>query len=33
MGFGIDRWCLAIFSQHGFDVRGWPRRLREVIAV
>jgi len=31
MGFGIDRWCLAVFSQFGFDVRDWPRALREVI--
>jgi seryl-tRNA synthetase len=32
MGFGIDRWCLAVFCQFGFDVRDWPRSLREVIA-
>ncbi|MFB6815403.1 aminoacyl--tRNA ligase-related protein [Streptomyces sp. NPDC056347] len=33
MGFGIDRWCLAVFSQFGFDVRSWPRALREVVGV
>jgi seryl-tRNA synthetase len=31
MGFGIDRWCLAIFGQFGFDVQDWPRGLREVM--
>ena len=32
MGFGIDRWCLAIFSQFGFAVRDWPHTLQEVVA-
>jgi seryl-tRNA synthetase len=32
MGFGIDRWCLAIFSQFGLDARDWPHSLREVIS-
>jgi seryl-tRNA synthetase len=31
MGFGIDRWCLAIFAQYGFDIQDWPRSLREVM--
>lgn len=31
MGFGIDRWCLAIFSQFGFAVDDWPHSLREVV--
>ena len=33
MGFGIDRWCLAVFSQFGFDVQNWPRSLSEVITL
>lgn len=32
MGFGIDRWCLAIFSQFGLDTRNWPDSLRAVIS-
>lgn len=32
MGFGIDRWCLGIFSQFGFEVNDWPRSLRKIVA-
>jgi seryl-tRNA synthetase len=32
MGFGIDRWCLAIFSQFGLDAHDWPQSLRELIS-
>ncbi|WP_394829064.1 aminoacyl--tRNA ligase-related protein [Pendulispora albinea] len=29
VGWGLERWVLAIFSQHGFDVQKWPERLQE----
>ncbi|MFE0181247.1 class-II aminoacyl-tRNA synthetase family protein [Streptomyces olivaceus] len=31
LGFGIDRWCLAVFSQFGFEPRTWPARLQKVL--
>ena len=31
LGFGIDRWCIAIFSQHGLDVGKWPNALQELL--
>jgi seryl-tRNA synthetase len=31
IGFGLERLVYALFSQHGFDARRWPERLREVV--
>jgi seryl-tRNA synthetase len=31
VGFGLERLVLALFSQHGFDSRRWPRGMREVV--
>lgn len=28
VGWGLERWVLAVFSQHGFDIGKWPRALR-----
>jgi hypothetical protein len=27
-GWGMERWMLACFAQHGFDPKGWPEWLR-----
>jgi seryl-tRNA synthetase len=27
MGLGIDRWCLALFAQHGTEIADWPQEL------
>lgn len=32
LGFGIDRWCMAIFSQHGLALKNWPISLQKLIA-
>jgi seryl-tRNA synthetase len=29
VGWGLERWVYAIYSQFGFDVARWPARLRE----
>ena len=29
VGFGLERWVLALFTQHGFDGQAWPRSLRD----
>ena len=31
VGLGIERWVLALFTQHGFDPDRWPSEVREVI--
>ncbi len=31
VGFGLERWVLALFSQHGFDARRWPVDLRDIV--
>ena len=31
LGFGIDRWCLAIFAQYGLDTNQWPQSLANLI--
>jgi seryl-tRNA synthetase len=31
LGFGIDRWCMAIFAQYGLDVQKWPEALRKLV--
>jgi seryl-tRNA synthetase len=29
IGWGLERWVYAVYSQFGFDVARWPARLRE----
>jgi seryl-tRNA synthetase len=29
VGFGVERIALALFRHHGFDVRGWPKAVRD----
>ena len=31
VGFGLERWVLALFSQHGFDPQRWPLALRDKV--
>lgn len=31
LGFGLDRWCLAVFAQHGLDPALWPAPLRALV--
>ncbi|MDH3741251.1 MAG: hypothetical protein OER56_06585 [Hyphomicrobiales bacterium] len=31
VGLGIERWVLAVFTQHGFDPGRWPQEVREKI--
>ena len=31
VGLGIERWVLAVFTQHGFDPERWPEAVREKI--
>ncbi|MDX9974482.1 MAG: aminoacyl--tRNA ligase-related protein [FCB group bacterium] len=31
LGFGLDRWCLAVFAQYGLEVEEWPAGLREIV--
>ena len=31
VGLGIERWVLAVFTQHGFDEERWPAEVRERI--
>lgn len=28
LGFGLERWCLAIFAQHGLEPEKWPKSLQ-----
>lgn len=30
-GFGLERWCLALFARHGFDPAGWPPTMRALV--
>lgn len=32
LGFGLDRWCFAVFSQHGLQEERWPQDLRDLLA-
>ncbi|MBA3771275.1 MAG: hypothetical protein H0X13_01940 [Ramlibacter sp.] len=32
VGWGLERWVLAVFSQHGMDVAKWPHALRAQIS-
>jgi seryl-tRNA synthetase len=32
VGWGLERWVLAIFSQHGLEVEKWPRALRTQVS-
>jgi seryl-tRNA synthetase len=31
VGFGLERWVLALFSQHGFEPARWPAELRDIV--
>jgi seryl-tRNA synthetase len=31
LGFGLDRWCLAIFAQHGLETEHWPLSLQAML--
>jgi seryl-tRNA synthetase len=31
LGFGLDRWCMAIFAQHGLDPERWPEGVRAML--
>jgi seryl-tRNA synthetase len=33
IGFGLERITLALFKQHGFETRAWPREAREILAL
>jgi seryl-tRNA synthetase len=30
-GFGVERWILACFAQHGFEPERWPAALRSAV--
>ncbi len=32
LGFGLDRWCFAIFAQHGLEPERWPPSLQALLA-
>ena len=32
VGFGLDRWCAAIFAQHGINIEAWPEPLPQLIS-
>jgi hypothetical protein len=31
VGFGLERWVLALFTQYGFEAENWPESLRGVL--
>lgn len=31
LGFGLDRWCFAVFAQHGLQPAKWPRQLQYMV--
>lgn len=31
LGFGIDRWCLAVFAQYGVEETAWPEGLQRIL--
>mgnify|MGYP001320417307 CR=1 FL=1 len=31
LGFGLDRWCIAIFAQYGLDITRWPPNLQQLL--
>lgn len=33
LGFGLERVTLALFKHHGFDVKGWPSSVRELLSL
>jgi len=33
VGFGLERIALALFKRHGLDLSGWPREVRDVLAL
>jgi len=32
VGFGIDRWCAAVFAQHGIDAAQWPEPMQRLMS-
>ena len=32
LGFGIDRWCMAVFAQYGMSLQKWPTALRAALS-
>jgi len=33
VGFGLERIALALFKRHGLDLGGWPKEVRDVLAL
>jgi hypothetical protein len=33
VGFGLERIALALFHRHGLELSGWPREVRDVLAL
>jgi seryl-tRNA synthetase len=33
VGFGLERIALALFKKHGFELKRWPREVREILAL
>jgi hypothetical protein len=31
VGWGLERWVLALFTQHGFERANWPAALRDAV--
>ena len=31
LGFGLDRWCMAIFAQYGLELQQWPEPLQLLV--
>ena len=31
LGFGLDRWCMAIFAQYDLELQQWPEKLRNLV--
>ncbi len=31
LGFGLDRWCLAVFAQYGLEPQRWPSALADLL--
>jgi seryl-tRNA synthetase len=32
LGFGLDRWCMAIFAQYGIELQQWPEALQALVS-
>jgi seryl-tRNA synthetase len=33
LGFGLERVTMALFKHHGFDIKAWPRSVREQLSL